>query len=1102
MTSGCSTLSSSNGDCAYIAPSAVGSSSSPSVVPCSQVRTDECTATSVSAASACTASEATALAPPASPIPSRLANDAAPWLSSFDIGLPASLTPAPYVPPGFAPRLSSAAYASFGASADTLAVIKDGFRYKLKCPVKQLPLRHSLAPPSSALQSPTPVFGARRKFRDAECRRLADGHYIRPLTLDEARQGFLVGRLHVAESRGPLFPSLSSPSEAVGKLRLVYDATHGITKFENIDGLEVDCPQFHHIVSLVDQHGPFTAKLDFKAGFHHVPVARDHQRLLAFWRADVQLWWVWCVVPFGTRSSSGAFSLIARPFSAAVASLPVHLALYVDDNILAAASADRLCRALAFARELSEYSGVRLNAEKQVGPALCNEILGLIVDTRDRTVSIPPARAQRYAALLGEACARAARRLSFPRLAIQRVIGIIDRLSLFSPRLRGAIRLLYDALQDALRSHRGVTLLERPQVALLNAFLRLAQCGPHSVSFDDIRRVSVIEALGRDGLLDSAAIARLPWLRHIDACLATDASDTGGGGHSLEGAWQYCFGFRSRERLLSAPARELRSAVKVLRRFLLDHPYLQRPHGRPNVVLMLDCQPAAFAINRRVSTSPDMAEALRQLDTLCHEHSVRVVALWQPRERNSRADWLSRVCVRPAIRRCLDDLLPGRPFTITAAPLQFVAAPPARAVPTPPSSSPSASTASAWADRAVAASAATAPVVNPGHATAPPSTSPILWSPAGPAGSTAVRSTARSNAIAAALTAGEAMLTLQRQALAAERMAWSSSTTSTYDSHIRLFVQFCVQLQLSVGAGVFEDDARALGLFLTARGTVQHVAFPTLLLDFHAVQHYFARHYGVRHDHLAALFPRLKVLLRGLQRIAATRPRPMRAAVSCQQLLTVVDWLVHTAGRCTHPDAPRLLCSMSLAMLIQFGAIMRASEVLALRWSDVRIRYDLGDRPVLLLWIRRSKTDQFGQGRLAMCAVHDRVAHLLERYLRFMPHNNDESFVFRAGAHVDAPAIPYADYQRMVKFHFTRLAPPDQQTFGTHSLRRGGAVTAREVGVPDSIIQAMGGWASPVSLQRYLAAGADKMAATAALLSASVFTRPTAPTSLSSSFAL
>ncbi|KAF4709258.1 hypothetical protein FOZ63_020125, partial [Perkinsus olseni] len=57
----------------------------------------------------------------------------------------------------------------------------------------------------------------------------------------------------------------------------------------------------------------------------------------------------------------------------------------------------------------------------------------------------------------------------------------------------------------------------------------------------------------------------------------------------------------------------------------------------------------------------------------------------------------------------------------------------------------------------------------------------------------------------------------------------------------------------------------------------------------------------------------------------------------------------------------------STAMLLGIFSLLRADELLALRWSDVSVS-DHSGVPVLSLAIRRSKTDQVGVGQLAFVA--------------------------------------------------------------------------------------------------------------------------------------
>jgi site-specific recombinase XerD len=151
-------------------------------------------------------------------------------------------------------------------------------------------------------------------------------------------------------------------------------------------------------------------------------------------------------------------------------------------------------------------------------------------------------------------------------------------------------------------------------------------------------------------------------------------------------------------------------------------------------------------------------------------------------------------------------------------------------------------------------------------------------------------------------------------------------------------------------------------------------------------------------------------------------------------------------------------------VLLGFAALLRRSEVAALDVGDVEWRPD-----GLVLHIRRSKTDQTGEGAIvgvpraadeALCPLH-----ALRRYMEVSGHR--EGPLFRN----HSPAAQHERIDpRVVAMAVKRLTGRvrlDPTRFAGHSLRAGGATEMARNGVDLGMIVNHGRWQNPQTVSRH-----------------------------------
>jgi hypothetical protein len=174
-------------------------------------------------------------------------------------------------------------------------------------------------------------------------------------------------------------PQITSPiGVAEGKKRRLIADLRYLNEFVSIPKVRFEAwPEVAHNV----RTGDWLAKIDLKAGFHHLFMRPDQQHLLGLeWRG---IHYEWVAMPFGLRASPAVFNKILRPVIELWRSQGKRAVIYVDDLLLISESRERLEREIDEAIEMLQRLGWRINFEKSVlRPAQRLEYLGLIIDTR------------------------------------------------------------------------------------------------------------------------------------------------------------------------------------------------------------------------------------------------------------------------------------------------------------------------------------------------------------------------------------------------------------------------------------------------------------------------------------------------------------------------------------------------------------------------------------------------------------------------------------------------------------------------------------------------------------------------------------------------
>ena len=164
---------------------------------------------------------------------------------------------------------------------------------------------------------------------------------------------------------------------------------------------------------------------------------------------------------------------------------------------------------------------------------------------------------------------------------------------------------------------------------------------------------------------------------------------------------------------------------------------------------------------------------------------------------------------------------------------------------------------------------------------------------------------------------------------------------------------------------------------------------------------------------------------------------------------------------------PETLAGIRNRALLSVGYdfLARRSELVALRATDIQFTND----GTLRGTIRKSKTDQFGHGRLVFGS--ERSSKLVRKWLRRKPKEIPSIFcAINHGRCVDRP-ICDRNVNDIIKRGVIRVKrcerPSDLEVSG-HSLRVGAAQDLLIKGYDLAAIMRAGGWSNPSTVSRYL----------------------------------
>jgi len=292
---------------------------------------------------------------------------------------------------------------------------------------------------------------------------------------------------------------------------------------------------------------------------------------------------------------------------------------------------------------------------------------------------------------------------------------------------------------------------------------------------------------------------------------------------------------------------------------------------------------------------------------------------------------------------------------------------------------------------------------------------------------------------------------LQEETLLNLQSSKAKNTVRAYKSDFRDFGLFCAQN----GFKSLPSEPKIVSLYLTYLST-KEAKMSTLKrrLVSIGVIHRLKGHY------LDTKHPSIIENIMGIKRRKGSIQKGKKPI-----LISYLKKLINVIDEQKNEDIKKLRDRSII--LIGFSGGFRRNEIVSLDYDDL----DFVEEG-LKIQIRRSKTDQFGEGLVKALPYFDNSKYCpvisLKNWIEISRINSGPLFRrFLKGSKLSENRLTDQTVALLIK-EYLRLAGIDNKNYSGHSLRSGFATTAAESGAEERSIMAMTGHKSPEMVRRYI----------------------------------
>ena len=382
-----------------------------------------------------------------------------------------------------------------------------------------------------------------------------------------------------------------------------------------------------HTLRDIIKPGDWLAKVDLKDAFFTIPIHQSHRKFLrSSFRGEA---YQFNCLPFGLSSAPWVFTKTLKPVVALLRELGVRMVVYIDDILILAETKEALTNQVEALVYLLEAVGFIINQKKSITtPTQSLEFLGVTIDTRSMTISLPAGKLKKIRA----EARKMALAVSVSARDLARLLGKMNATASVIPVAPLFCRHLQRSLSQALNDN--------------------AQSYDTQVTLSPESREELVWWDTHMKDWNGKTLLR----RQIDLTIDSDASLTGWGAACQDqrtgGPWSL------EERQMHINCLELLAATLAIQTFAKHKTDI-------SVLLRIDNTTAVAYINNLGGTiSKDLLELAKNLWMWCLKKNIHITAQHLPGILNEVADTESRVMIdrsdwklNPAIFRRINQVM-------------------------------------------------------------------------------------------------------------------------------------------------------------------------------------------------------------------------------------------------------------------------------------------------------------------------------------------------------------------------------------------------------------------------------------------------------------